>query len=294
MGAGSRARRAGGERKPRDGSPPAVSVCIPSYRGAAHIRDSIDSVLEQTFNDFELIVVDDDSPDETFAIAARVDDERVTCLRNEQRLGAEGNWNRCLHEASGRYVKILPQDDLLDPACLARQVAALDADDRLALAFCSRHIIDGDGRRLFERRAFGATPLRLDGRAIFRRCLHRGTNIVGEPGAILFRREIANRVGEFDATFPYVVDLDYWLRLLEHGDAWYIPDALASFRVAATQWSVAIGRSQAAQFSGLASKMAARPYLAPSAADLAAGRLIARANNAARLVMYWFLFRNAR
>lgn len=285
---------ADGNRKPRAGSPPAVSVCIPSYRGAAHIGAAIDSVLAQTFSDFELIVIDDDSPDETLAVASRVDDARVTCLRNERRLGAEGNWNRCLREASGRYVKILPQDDLLEPECLTRQVAALESDDQLALAFCPRYIIDADGRRLFERRTFGTTALRLDARSIFRRCLRRGTNVVGEPGATLFRRDVADRVGEFDATFPYIVDLDYWLRLLEHGDAGYIPDTLASFRVAATQWSVAIGRSQAAQFSAFAAKMAARPYLKPGAVDLVAGRLIARANNVARLSMYRLLFRKAR
>jgi glycosyltransferase involved in cell wall biosynthesis len=273
--------------------PRTVSVCIPTYRGAGHIRATVDSVLAQTFGDFELLIVDDNSPDDTFAIVTSYRDARIRCLQNARNLGPEGNWNRCLREASGRYVKILPQDDLLEPECLARQVAALEADDRLALAFCSRHIIDGDGRRLFARRTFGATPQRLTGRAIFRRCLRRGTNVVGEPGAILVRRDVASRAGEFDASFPYVVDLDYWLRLLEYGDAEYIPDTLASFRVAATQWSVAIGRSQAEQFSGLAAKMAARPDLTPGPFDLLAGRLIARANNVARLLMYRFLFRKA-
>jgi glycosyltransferase involved in cell wall biosynthesis len=284
------------KQKARAAGPPAVSICIPSYRGAAHIKASIDSVLAQTWTDFELIVVDDDSPDDTLAVAASVDDERITCLRNERRLGAEGNWNRCLREATGRYVKILPQDDLLDPECLARQLALFEADARgeLALVFCARRIIDADGRTLFERRPFGPDPRRVDGRAVFRRCLRRGTNVVGEPGGVLFRRDAARAAGEFDATFPYVVDLDYWLRLLEHGEAGYIPETLVSFRVAATQWSVAIGRSQAAQFSGLAAKMAARPSLAPGPLDVLAGRLLARANNVARLLMYRFMFRKRR
>jgi glycosyltransferase involved in cell wall biosynthesis len=271
-----------------------VSVCIPTYRGASHIRATVDSVLAQTFGDFELLIIDDNSPDNTFAIVTAYRDARIRCLQNPCNLGPEGNWNRCLREASGRYVKILPQDDVLAPECLARQVAALNTDDRLALTFCSRQIIDGDGRRLFARRTFGGTGRRLTGRDIFKRCLRRGTNVVGEPGAILFRRDVASRAGEFDASFPYVVDLDFWLRLLEYGDAEYIPDTLASFRVAATQWSVAIGRSQAEQFSGLAAKMAARPDLAPAPADLLAGRLIARANNVARLLIYRFLFRKAR
>jgi glycosyltransferase involved in cell wall biosynthesis len=280
-------------KSPEPRSPRAVSVCIPAYRGAAHIRTTIETVLAQTWTDFELIVVDDDSPDETFAIASAIADPRVRCLRNANRLGPEGNWNRCLREAGGRYVKILPQDDLLAPDCLARQVAVLERDERheLAFVFCARRIIDAHGRPILERRPFGPQPRRLDARTVFRRCLRRGTNVVGEPGGVLFRAEAAGRAGAFDATLPYVVDLDYWLRLLEYGDAGYIPEALASFRVAPTQWSVAIGRSQAAQFSGLASKMARRADLAPRAFDLAAGRLLARVNNAARMLMYRFMFR---
>ena len=278
------------------GSPPSVSVCIPAYRGAAHIKASIDSVLAQTWTDFELIVIDDDSPDDTFAIASSVGDERMRCLRNERRLGAQDNWTRSLREACGRYVKILPQDDLLAPDCLERQVAVLDADSRheFALVFSARRIIDTAGRLLLERRPFGARALRVDGRNIFRRSLLRGTNTVGEPGGVLFRRAIAEKIGGFDATFPYVIDLDYWLRLLEHGDASYIPDTLASFRVTPTQWSVAIGRSQAAQFSGLAVKMAQRSDLSVGPMELLAGRILAGANNILRLLMYRFAFRDWR
>jgi glycosyltransferase involved in cell wall biosynthesis len=269
-----------------------VSVCIPSYCGAPYIKASIDSVLAQTWTDFELIIVDDHSPDDTFEIATTVIDPRIRCLRNDRRLGAEENWNRCLREASGRYVKILPQDDLLAPDCLEQQVAVFESDQprNLALVFCARQIIDGDGRHLIERRPFGAQMRRVNGRAVFRQCLRSGTNAIGEPSAVLFRRDIARETGGFDATFPYVIDLDYWLRLLAHGDAVYIPDALASFRINPTQWSVAIGRAQAKHFSGLAAKIAARPDLSPATLDLVAGHMLSRLNNVARLLAYRFIF----
>src|SRR4051812_42061996 len=190
---------------------PLVSVCIPVYRGSRYIASAIESVLAQTLDDLELIVIDNDSDDGTYERAAAFGDRRVRCLRNPTNLGAEGNWNRCLREASGRYVKILPHDDLLAPECLARQAAILDRDERheLALVGCARHIVDADGRRLFTPRPLGSRPRRLDGRAVFRRCLHRGTNVLGEPGAVLFRRDVAERVGPFDATYPFVLDLDY-------------------------------------------------------------------------------------
>jgi glycosyltransferase involved in cell wall biosynthesis len=276
--------------------PPAVSVCIPTYKGSAHLRASIDSVLAQTLRDFELVIVDDNSPDDTFAIASSYRDSRVRCLRNERNLGAEGNWNRVLQEATGHYVKLLPQDDVLEPACLQRQADVLDADAReeIALVFCARRIVDGNGRQVMVRRPFGSAPKRLTGRALFRRCLYRGTNVIGEPGGILFRRSLAEKVGAFDATFPYVVDLDYWLRLLAHGDGYYLPETLVSFRVSPGAWSVALGTRQATQFAGLASHAASQGGLRATAIDLAAARVLALTNNAIRLAMYRFLFTGSR
>jgi glycosyltransferase involved in cell wall biosynthesis len=271
---------------------PTVSVCIPTYRGAAHLRATIESVLAQTFRDFELLVIDDNSPDDTFAIASGYDDPRMRCLRNARNLGPEGNWNRCLTEASSRYVKLLPQDDLLAPECLQQQVAVLEADERreIALVFCARAVVDAQGRQMLVRRSFGRTPQRLSGEALFQRCLRRGTNVIGEPGGVLFRRDLVKTVGPFDASFPYVVDLDYWLRLLSHGDGYYLPETLASFRVSPGQWSVAIGANQSAEFRGLAAKMVKNGRVRAGALDLAVGRALSFTNNILRLFVYRWLF----
>ena len=275
---------------------PAVSVCIPTYKGAAHLRTSIESVLAQTFGDLELVIVDDNSPDDTFAIASGYQDLRVRCLRNDRNLGAEGNWNRCLDEAAGTYYRLLPQDDVLAPDCLQRQIEVLEADTRheIALVFSARTIIDSAGNTVMERRPFGRMPRRLTGDELFRRCLYRGTNVIGEPGGVMFRRALARQVGPYDATFPYVVDLDYWLRLLEHGDGYYLPETLVSFRVSPGAWSVAIGASQATQFAGLVTAAAKNGRWQASAVDLAAARGIALGNNAVRLALYRLLFRGNR
>src|SRR5690242_10061173 len=127
---------------------PSVSICIPTYRGTAHLGAAIDSVLAQTYRDFELLIIDDNSPDDTAHLVARYDDPRIRYLRNTSNLGPEGNWNRCLAEARGKYFKLLPHDDLLTPNCLERQVSVLedDASERLAFVFCARRIIDSRGR----------------------------------------------------------------------------------------------------------------------------------------------------
>lgn len=271
---------------------PTVSVCIPTYRGAAHIGETIDSALAQTFADFELVIVDDASPDETGRVVARYRDARLRYIRSEHNAGVEENWNRCLRFARGRYFKLLPHDDLIAPDCLARQVAVLEADheQRLALVFCARRIIDSRSRALLTRRypsGGGAIP----GRTAVRSCIRSGVNLLGEPGGVLFRTALARRVGPFDASLRIVTDLDYWVRLLLHGDAYYLPERLASFRVSQGAWSVAIGAAQAAESLAFIAKVGANPAFGLSALDLARGRLLARLNTLAKLFFYRLVLR---
>lgn len=132
---------------------PVVSVCIPTYMGANFIGTAIESVLNQTFSNFELIIIDDNSTDATENIIGKYKDSRIRFLRNNLTLGPEGNWNRCLSEARGRYFKLLPQDDLIVSNCLESQVAVLEADteESIALVFCARTIIDSLGNTIMVR-----------------------------------------------------------------------------------------------------------------------------------------------
>jgi glycosyltransferase involved in cell wall biosynthesis len=272
---------------------PAVSVCIPAYRGAAHIGEAIESVLAQTFADFELVVVDDASPDDTAQWVARYDDPRIRFLRNERNAGVQANWNRCLELARGRYFKLLPQDDLIAPECLARELEVLDADraERLALVFCARSIIDRRSRSLMTRGYPSRTRGAVAARTMWRKCMHRGTNLMGEPGGVLFRTALGRRIGGFDASIGNVTDLDCWFRLLLHGDAYYLPERLASFRVAPGSWSLDIGARQAAHFRAFVARVGANPVFGLSRLDMARGRLMSQANTLARLVLYKLVVR---
>ena len=99
---------------------------MPAWNGAAYIEQAVSSVLAQTFEDFELLVIDDCSDDDTVAIVSRFDDPRIRVEVNQSRLGLVGNWNRCLEEASGEYVNIFHQDDVMAPDNLRRKVELLD------------------------------------------------------------------------------------------------------------------------------------------------------------------------
>jgi glycosyltransferase involved in cell wall biosynthesis len=275
---------------------PAVSVCIPCYRGAAHLAAAIESVLAQTFTDFELIVVDDQSPDDTVALMRTFTDPRIRFLVNPVNLGPDGNWNRCLELARGRYVKLLPQDDLLAPTCLAEQVEVLERDrtEQIALVFCARTILDARDRAIMTR----GYPQRRSGivaaRTLVRQCVRRGTNVIGEPGSVLFRRQLATVVGKFDASIGYVLDLDYWVRLLLHGDAYYLAKPLASFRVSGGSWSVRIGARQSQEYQRFIRKLMADPRYSATGVDVFAGKIMAKVNAVLRSVLYRFLAMDAR
>ena len=165
-------------------------------------------------------------------------------------IGAEGNWNKCLTLARGRYIKILPHDDTLERDCLKDQVEILVADqmEQISLVFCGRRIINNEGKVLAKRRIRGISAGIISSRHLIRLCVRRGTNLIGEPGAVLFRSSAARVSGNFDGKISYVIDLDYWVRLLDHGDAYYIDGTLSSFRVSNGSWSAEIGKRQSKDF----------------------------------------------
>ena len=275
---------------------PTVSVCIPTYKGGQFIAATIDSVLAQTWTDFELIIVDDNSPDATEALIRGYLDARIRYVRNPRNLGPEGNWNRCLELARGRYFKLLPHDDLLAPHCLAEQVAALEADatEAIALVFGFRRIIGPDGRVLATRGRILPRPGPISGPALIRRTVRSGGNLIGEPGNGLFRRALLAKVGRYDASFPYVVDLDWWFRLLLHGDAYYTATEASSFRVSAGSWSVEIGKRQHLDFAGLVDRLARDSRYGLGAFDRVLGKLMARLLTPARALFYRFTLQDAR
>lgn len=275
------------------GAPPLVSICIPTYRGAQTIGATIESVLIQDFKNFELIIVDDGSPDDTAAVVATFSDTRVRYERNERNLGPEGNWNQCQKLASGKYFKLLPHDDLLAPTCLSQQVKVLeeDADERIALVFCARDVIGPEGTVLTRRGYSSAKTGVVPSNELVKRSVRAGTNLIGEPGGVLFRRALSVKVGGFDATNSYVIDLDYWFRLLAHGDAYYLDQCLASFRVSAQQWSVVLGDSQANDFHNFVLRIGPAIGMEWTYADKLMSKMTSRFNNWLRLAFYLVFLR---
>lgn len=216
---------------------PLVSVCIPVYNCESFIAETIRSVLQQTSVDFELVIIDNASTDKTAEIVTGFSDARIRYLRNDQNIGMMGNWNKCLDEAKGEFIKLLPADDLIYPTCLEEQVKVISESSTVALVCCGRDIIDVAGKKLI-RRSFSGLNGFVSGAEAVRRIIRSGTNRLGEPGAILFRRELISRTNRFSDQYPYVIDLGLWIKLLGMGDLYVIQKSLCAFRVSPQSESV--------------------------------------------------------
>ncbi|QBG47494.1 glycosyltransferase [Verrucomicrobia bacterium S94] len=209
---------------------PKVSIAIPLYNCESHIRETIDSVLSQTFSNFQLTVLDDHSTDRSAEIVKSINDPRIRYERNPTNLGFFGNWNRCLDVMTGTYCKLLPHDDTLEPTCLEKQVAVLDAFPEVTLVHNARKIIDPSGKVLTTRRLNEKTGIK-DSKASLKAIVRSGTNPIGEPAAVMFRRATKEQIRGFSDVDMYSIDIEYWTRLLEKGQRYYIDEVLSSFRV---------------------------------------------------------------
>ncbi|MCU1345935.1 MAG: glycosyltransferase family 2 protein [Acidimicrobiia bacterium] len=243
---------------------PVVSVCIPAYAAQDFIAATIASVRAQTFTNFEVIVLDDCSADDTVAKAraAAEDDPRFVISVNEENLGPSGNWNAVVARAQGRYVKLLCSDDLLTADCLARQVAALDSHPRAAIACARRNVLDPQGRVLFADRGLqGLSPGLMTGHSAIRAMVRVATTPFGEPSVVLMRRAAMLEVGPFSARFGTLIDCEYYARLLRSWDVVSVDATLGAFLARPASWSAMSHRQQAGQCRALFRELAAEPDL---------------------------------
>ncbi|MGO8696725.1 MAG: glycosyltransferase family 2 protein [Limisphaerales bacterium] len=218
-------------------SPPKVSVLMPTFNYGRFLGEAIESVLAQDFKDYELIIIDDCSGDDSQAVGKHYAGRhpRFRFEVNPRNLGMVANWNRCLGAARGLYIKYLFGDDkLAGPTALGQLASMLDSDPSLALAASGRIILDERSRRLDRWAPFGATG-RYPGKKGILKCLARNANLIGEPSAVLFRRDKGAR--GFDEDFQHLVDLEMWFHLLKQGNLAYTREALCCFRLHAGQQS---------------------------------------------------------
>ena len=201
---------------------PLVSVLMTAYNREAFIADAIQSVLAQTFTDFELIVVDDGSKDRTVEIAHRYAsrDRRIRVFVNERNLGDYPNRNRAASLASGTFLKYHDSDDLLYPHCLAVMVPLLAAHPQASFAL-------SPGAREW---MGGPCPMLLSPRMCYQREFLGGGMFHVGPACALFRAEAFRRLGMFPEAGPHS-DGAFWMNACATENVLLIPGNLFWYRV---------------------------------------------------------------
>jgi hypothetical protein len=220
---------------------PTVSVIVPSYNHARFLHRRVRSVLRQSFQDFELILLDDGSTDESRAILSEyASDPRVRLELNEVNSGGVfRQWNRGVSLARGKYVWIAESDDDAEPDLLQYLVAVLDGNPSVTFAYCRSQCISGEDQALgfadaiylssLDARRW-ATDFRADGQEECRTHLVR-CNTVPNASAVLFRKMAYEQVGGADESLRLCGDWKLWASLALIGQVAYVAKPLNYFRI---------------------------------------------------------------
>lgn len=219
---------------------PLVSVIIPNYNHARYLPQRIESVLSQTYRNFEVLILDDCSPDHSRAIIAdyaRRDPRIRTAFNTENSGSTFKQWNKGMALTTGQYVWIAESDDYAAPELLAKLVAQLEADDAIGLAYCDSWHVHED-RQTVERDPdyFGTLDPELwrhdfvlDGLAVVRKFMSY-YNIIPNASAVVLRRAVVERVGPADGSFKLVGDWLYWASILAISRVAFVAEPLNYFR----------------------------------------------------------------
>ncbi len=206
-----------------------VSVCLPVFNGRRYLRAAIETVLVQTHSDFELLISDDCSDDDSLDIACELAarDKRIVVWRNEKRLGLFQNYNAAIERASGDYIKLFAQDDLFIPTTLETHLKLFRDNPSVTLVTGKRNIIGSDGQLMHTFGHFESDQL-LSGDEVIEANLTNYCNWIGEPSCVSFPTQL--RGTGFDTTLFHYGDVEYWFRLIENGSMYYTSQPLCSFR----------------------------------------------------------------
>ena len=204
---------------------PRVSIVVPAYNCGAFIAETIDSALDQTYKDFEIIVVDDGSTDNTSEVLQGYGD-KIKYVYQENS-GITVTRNRGVSLSLGEYIAFLDHDDLFYPAKLEKQVALLEHNPKLGMVYCDADIIDSEGRKMgciFGVPGMGKAPARG----------HVFVNMVQKtlcnPTMTMIPRRVFEEFGGF-APYRYAQDFDLWLKIAYHYPIDYLPEVLCVYRV---------------------------------------------------------------
>lgn len=218
--------------------PTLISIVLPNYNYAQYLDERICSILDQTYENFELIILDDASSDGSREVIERyTSDPRVQTHYYANNSGSPFvRWNDGADMARGKYLWIAEADDRCHPMLLERLVAMLEAHPSAGMAYCQSQVIDGDGNTLhscyewYEKinpdrwNQDGVYPGQEQLRYLFY------CNVVPNASAVLMRRDLYHQVGQADGRYRLVADWHLWAKMMIQADVAFVAETLNDFR----------------------------------------------------------------
>jgi len=206
---------------------PHISVTIPVFNRAHLIGFTIESVLRQSFTDWDLVIVDDASTDETVSVIQRFanEDSRIKCYVNEHNLGLTRNWNRCLDLSTGPLIQILLSDDLVDSGYLEAVSSVFEKYPSVGIVAANCRYIDVSGKLLDDGNTEDSKMYRAGDEAVsifLKRYPH--------VSSIVFRKNCVDKLGKYDERIWHGPDVEYDTRIARHYDYFHFGQVYTSFR----------------------------------------------------------------
>lgn len=205
---------------------------MPTFNRSNLLAEAIDSVLGQTFKDFELIICDNASSDTTQLVVESFSDDRIVYVRNDKNIGVIKNWNKALDRSRGKYVTIFHDDDLMLPENLSVKVSLLDRYAHVGMVHSNFEMIDGDGKVIQQHRSMGEGGFREDDeieegpQALQRLLTYNAVHVC----SAVFRRECYEQLGGFTERIRLFPDWEYWMRIASRYAVAFVSKPLIKWR----------------------------------------------------------------
>ena len=222
---------------------PLVTICIPVYNGQKYLDECISSATSQTYENIEILLIDDCSQDNSIALIKMYQgkDSRIQYIINDRNIGFVNNWNKCIQNAKGNYIKFLFQDDFMEVGCVERMLQAC-LTNNTKLVICSRAYVFNDSSNIsiiktytedvFKLESVFSTPGFLNDKTILDIAQTKLLqNFIGEPIVLLFHKSILEKIGLFNVALLLLVDYEFCLRAILNTPVYFIPEKLVTFRV---------------------------------------------------------------
>jgi glycosyltransferase involved in cell wall biosynthesis len=265
-----------------------ILVFVPTYNSEKYLRECLDSVFNQTFQDWECVISDDASTDNSVEIAREYEkkDSRFRVLTHEKNVGAANNWNRAKENNNCFATKILCADDYLMIDALKKQLDILKRNET-AIVFSERYVVFPNGKKLHPR--LPKYAIKISFNEAFKYYINLGRNIFGEPVTALFRTDLFVKSEGFYPKFEYSLDTSGYMAIARGHDVTFEKSVVGAFRVSKTQWSYKLKGKQYSHIFDFIDHLVEVEGIQVTKAEVLIGKIRVMIANLLRVFLYKIL-----